>query len=103
MDLIMKRRGHGKTYDLIQMSALNKIPIVCYRPEFVKKQAKEMKIDIPEPISYEQCVIGRGLAFGDEFRHFNEVYIDELEWFLRAAFGLKCQAATIDIGRDDVI
>ena len=102
MDVILKSRGHGKTFDLINMIARNKIPIVCFRPEYIKEQAKEMKVDIPELISYKEHVqrvqhmhsIGR---LGEPI----QVYIDELEWYLRILLNIECKAVTIDIGKDN--
>ena len=55
MEVIIKQKGGGKTTELIKMSAKNKDCIVC-RDELevsrILKEAKQMKLDIPRPISY---------------------------------------------------
>ena len=96
MQLIFKKRGNGKTSDLIAMSAWMKIPIVCRFPDIVKAQAKKMHFIIPEPIAYREYIRSPGRTHG---RH--RVLIDELDWFLREAFdGMICECATIDMGGD---
>lgn len=117
MQLIVKNRSNGKTTDLIHMSAAKQLPIVCYRPEFIERQAKELgylvlnretyekyrKEDIyrakdngkalPEPISYADYIRTPGKAHGN-----HKVLIDELDWFLRATYGIECECATVDMG-----
>lgn len=96
MQLIFKKRGNGKTSDLIIMSAYKKIPIVCKFPDYVKVQAKKMGFIIPEPIGYRDYIHSRGKTQGN-----HRVLIDELDWFLREAFdGMICDCATIDMGGD---
>lgn len=95
MQLIIKNRANGKTTDLIIMSAFKKIPIVCAHPEYIVRKAKEMKLKIPPPISFYEIDRNRAALHG-----IHEVLIDEMDWFLQAVFGIKCNCATIDIGID---
>ena len=95
MQLIIKKRGNGKTSDLIRMSSYKNIPIICAHPDYITKQAKEMGVKIPSPISFYSISCNRAGLQG-----IHEVLIDELDWFLREIFGIKCSCATIDIGLD---
>ena len=74
MYLIRKGRGTGKTTELIHLSAKRGIPIIAptmMMAESVKKQAREMGLDIPEPTSINK-VVNQGGRPG-------KYLIDELE------------------------
>ncbi len=54
MRIILRGRQGGKTYDLIQMSAILNIPILAPTPQkakYVDKMASDLGILIPKPIS----------------------------------------------------
>lgn len=87
MDIIIKQRGHGKTSDLIRMSAQNSVPILALDKMYVKDLAKRMNIKIPEPISYSEY-------FSNHLRE--AVYIDELNTLLWR-LGIDALACTISI------
>ncbi len=55
MDILIGKRQQGKTTHLIKLSAAGQGTIVTpteQSAEYIKKQAKEMKLDIPEPIGF---------------------------------------------------
>lgn len=89
MNLIIKDRGMGKTTDLLRLSDRTKIPIVCKDPEHVRKMASELLLDIPAPISYYDCFIGR------KSTEIKDVYIDELDLFLRTILNANVICATM--------
>ena len=92
MNLIIKDRGKGKTSDLIRLSSRTGIPIVCSSPEMVSAQAKGMRYDIPEPISFSSFVNDPSLTF-----QYKGVYIDDLDRFFKSNFGVVVACATIDL------
>ena len=97
MDIIIKERGHGKTSDLIRMSAANNIPIVCRETRYVKEMIKEMGYeigkDIPDVISLRDFVKPHYC----QTLKYDQVYIDELGFFFEYAYGVKMAGCTIDI------
>lgn len=55
IELICKGRGQGKTHDLILESARTGIPILTpYDPKNISYMAKEMRVNIPKPLSIEE-------------------------------------------------
>lgn len=58
MEILSMERGSGKTTKLIKISNKTKAPIICRDKNtvrFIKNMAKEMKLEIPEPLSiYEK-------------------------------------------------
>ena len=98
INLIIKDRGKGKTSDLIRLSARTGIPIVCSSPEMVSAQAKGMRYDIPEPISFSSFVNDPSLRF-----QYSAVYIDDLDWFFKSNFGVVVACATIIIPIDSYL
>lgn len=74
MRLITGPRCSGKTYALIKESAQSGIPIIAptmMMAEFVKKTARELEMDIPEPMSINKIVNQGGRP--------GKYLIDELE------------------------
>lgn len=52
MDLILKNRGYGKTYELIKRSAETGYPIVTPYPiQYIVNLASEVGLKIPEPVN----------------------------------------------------
>ncbi len=77
MDIILKERGHGKTSELIYLSAQTGNIIVSATPRFVKQKADELQIKIPEPISPQDLVRHKTRPCG--------IYIDELSFVLNVS------------------
>lgn len=53
MEILNMNRGSGKTTKLIKISNKTKAPIICRNrnmAKFIKTMAKEMKLEIPEPL-----------------------------------------------------
>ena len=64
MRIINKGRGQGKTLQLLYASELTGYRIICptvEQTEYLKKKAKELKLDIPEPMSYISYAEVRGI------------------------------------------
>lgn len=73
MRLITGPRCSGKTYALIKESAQTKIPIIAptmMMAEYIRKTAKEIGFDIPDPVSINKIVNQGGRP--------GKYYIDEL-------------------------
>lgn len=89
MDILIGKRQAGKTTHLIQMSAAGKGTIVApteRSSKYIKEQAKEMKLDIPEPINFGTFVrTSRGRR--------GSYLLDELGEILR---GLRIETAILD-------
>ena len=89
MDILIGKRQEGKSTHLIQMSAAGHGTIVApteQSAEYIKNQAKSMKLDIPEPIGWGTFVrsnIGRKGPY----------LLDELGGILR---GLGVKTAILD-------
>lgn len=83
MDILVGKRNQGKTTHLIEMSAAGKGIIVTPSERSVKyiiNRAKEMKLDIPEPISWGRLVLpGYHRGYRGPF------LLDELGGILRGA------------------
>lgn len=90
MDIIIKDRGHGKTTELIRMSAETGIPIVCYTRgtlEAIKLRAKDMNLVIPEPMELTQF---RFMRYKPE-----KVYIDDFDYILDELMGTEVVGVTV--------
>lgn len=89
MDILIGKRQEGKTTHLIQMSAAGHGTIVApteQSAKYIKEQAKAMKLDIPEPISWHKLT-HPGIRWGGPF------LLDELGGILR---GLSVKTAILD-------
>lgn len=91
MNILVGKRQEGKTTHLIKMSAAGKGTIVAPTEpsaKYIKNQAKAMKVDIPEPISWSRLTkIGGGGYGGGPY------LLDELGCVL---MGLDIRTATLD-------
>ena len=79
--IIGGKRYCGKSTELIKISNINKTPIVVKdrtRARFLKELAKEMKLDIPEPLIYYEKEKFIGTR--------NGILIDDLEDILQDIF-----------------
>ena len=84
MEIIQMNRGRGKTIYLIKKSAELKYPIICC--------SEEMRLDIPDPISFSSINSKeklRGLS------NFDKLLIDDLECVLKRLFDKDIYAATV--------
>jgi len=64
MRIINKGRRNGKSIELLYASEVTGYRIICpnhEQAEFLKKLAKELGLDIPEPMSYISYASTRGL------------------------------------------
>jgi len=89
MDYILKSRGRGKTYDLIQRSAKTGERILCSTitsARYINSKAREMGVNIPEAMFYRHYDPER---FNDK-----GVMIDELSSLLRTLLNCKVNAVT---------
>lgn len=91
MDILIGKRQQGKTTHLIELSAAGKGTIVAPTEQsvkYIKTQAKAMKLDIPEPISWGRLTkIGGGGYRGGPY------LLDELGGILRM---LNIKTAILD-------
>ena len=99
MNIIAGGRQTGKTLQLINMSAGNKIPIIVLnevRKQQLKDYANRLGTDIPEPITIN------GLT---KKVHLKDVYIDDAEYVLQYIFhqqySTNVSAITMTIGDDN--
>ena len=83
----------GKTTTLLNMSANKQIPIVVvdshYR-EHLKRRAKELGLEIPEPITWNDIKVGRA-----KLRQISHYLIDETEYFLSTVLGGPVETLTM--------
>ena len=93
MDLIIKHRAHGKTSDLVKMSAYTGIPIISANAWHVKERARELGYEIPEPIDYLDAMNGaaEGVA---------EVYVNDANIILGKLLGTKIAGCAMTIDDD---
>lgn len=95
MEIIQMGRGRGKTIYLIKKSAEFKYPIICCsetQRRIIKNTAKEMRLDIPDPISFSSINSKeklRGLS------NFDKLLIDDLEHVLKRIFDKDIYVATV--------
>lgn len=90
MDILVGKRQQGKTTHLIRMSAVDGKTIVTFterEADHIMKQAKEMGLNIPEPIHWNRLVSERGRR--------GPYLVDELGMILSS---LNVEVATLDEG-----
>lgn len=88
MKILRMDRGNGKTFHLIKLSAILDSPIICATEQskkYILDKAKEMALEIPEPI-----VVNRN-SYG---RRNTDLLIDDLELVLKGLFGSDVVVAT---------
>lgn len=95
MKIVQMNRGRGKTVYLIKKSAEFKYPIICCsetQRRIIKNTAKEMGLDIPDPIPFNS------INFKEKLRglnYFDKLLIDDLEYVLKRLFDKDIYAATV--------
>lgn len=81
MNLITGAAGSGKTRYLVHESARTKAYIVCHdqsRAHTIQQHAREIGINIPLPITYQELETSRGIRSG--------ILIDDIDHMLRILF-----------------
>lgn len=103
MNWIIKDRGKGKTTTLIFTSAATGYPIITQtrsQADAIKHRAKELELDIPEPIPFdsEYSIKTTGL------RH-EKVLVDEAKPLIERALAnmLRCPVAAVTLTPNDNI
>ena len=87
MVILYQERCTGKTCTLISLSARNNVPIAtAYNTRYIKNTAKEMGLEIPEPIHINSL---------DDLRGVEKVYIDEIEGLFQKIIPCKVEAITM--------
>ena len=96
--LIIGDRQVGKTTRLIKESHEKGIPIVVWCNEYAKNilnKAREMNINIPDPVVVTSAIDLRGLASRSDMQ--NGCLIDDVDFFLPRLLGVKVVAATANL------
>lgn len=87
MRVILRERQGGKTYDLIQMSAILNVQILAPTPQqarYIEKMAADLRILIPKPVSPADV---EKLSWGGrQYGLPKEVVVDDAEAIIRALF-----------------
>ena len=92
---IIGGRGTGKTEKLIELAAKDFSYIVVRNKMIarsVAKRAREMGVDIPFPLTYDEFI--KGKFYGRGIRGFMIDDVDALLWYL--ARGVKVKALSLD-------
>lgn len=92
MNILVGKRGQGKTSHLIRMSAAGEGRIVAFSEQnarYIKSMAKDMGVDIPDPIGWDAFIRSGGRGRREQY------LLDELGAVLMS-LGIK--TATIDSG-----
>ena len=94
MKIIIAPRGTGKTTQLIkQCASYNYALIVCHNQQMCRwtfNHAKEIGIDIPMPITYDELM--RGIYRGKSIDAF---LLDNVEMFLKSLTAVPIAAITM--------
>ena len=93
MEIYSGGRANGKTYKMTKLSAEKQIPIVCFSShhlDHIKGMAKKMRINIPEPIHFENV---RRRVIGNR----KGLIVDDLDILLRRIFDDEVYYATMKI------
>lgn len=99
MNKIIMGRRFGKTYNLVKLSAIKQIPILCaysHSKITIKEKAKELGVIIPEPLSVRD-IWDKGIRL-------EEVLVDDaervLEYMLKGICGANIHTLTFTLGED---
>ena len=100
MKIINLGRGTGKTTRLLYASEFQDVPILCATFEnkkYLKLRAKELKLDIPEPITISELL---NSETKNKSLNGRDVLVDEIHWVLQCLLmeinnGGRIIAATI--------
>lgn len=96
--LIIGDRAVGKTTKLIKESYEKGIPIVVWCNAYAKNilnRAKEMNINIPDPVVISSAIDLRGLRSRPDMQ--NGCLIDDVDFFLPRLLGVKVVGVTANL------
>ncbi len=101
MQIINKKRGHGKTVGLIFASEATGYPIITFDPQRASniiQMAAAYGCEIPDPLVFER---GSGGYFEHEIRRNEKAFVDDLECFLplmlKDFFKIEIAATTMTV------
>lgn len=89
MEILNMNRGSGKTTKLIKISNKTKAPIICRTrkiAEIIKERAKEMDLEIPNPITIDM--------YKNEKYRYEKVLIDDIDLVLKMYLNAEVLYAT---------
>lgn len=90
MVILNQERGTGKTCTLIKLSAKNNVPIaVPYGTAYIKQKAKELNLQIPEPIYIHNL---------EDLSGIDKVYVDDMDVLIKKLFPCNVQLASMSTG-----
>lgn len=92
METILKKRGEGKTFDLIKISAETGEYIVCRNPYFVANEARKIGVSIPFPLTYDEFL--RGQYYG---KGVIGLLIDDVDELVNRIANVPVNAITLNI------
>ena len=96
--LIIGDRQVGKTTKLIKESYDKEIPIVVWCRDYAKNilnKAKEMNINIPDPVVVSSAIDLRGLGSRPDMQ--NGCLIDDVDFFLPRLLGVNVAGVTANL------
>ncbi|MCM1315232.1 MAG: hypothetical protein NC244_07695 [Alistipes senegalensis] len=90
MVILNQERGTGKTCTLIKLSSRNNIPIATpFNTKYIKNKAKELNLQIPEPIAIHNL---------NDLNGVGKVYIDDMDILIQNMFPCDTQLITMSVG-----
>ena len=95
--IIIGKRQTGKTERLIKESAEKQIPIICISANYAKetkRRAKEMGLDIPDPVPAASS------RMDEQIRQYNSVLVDDAVLVLRYLLGKDIDTVAINTGHE---
>lgn len=96
MILVLGRPGSGKTKKMLELSAINNIPVLCEseaRKMRLLIKAEGYNLNIPTPI-----------VLGEEVASNQKVYIDDIKRVLEVALNIQVEAISVnELDSDEVI
>lgn len=87
MNIILMNRGDGKSTSLIYRSNRTNAPIVCIHPNIIKREAYELGVTIPEPISAHELMAMRPRP--------DKILVDDLDIVLQRLLNVDVDTATM--------
>jgi hypothetical protein len=90
-----KPRGGGKTHELIKLAADRHLVVICASAEMagmVAKRARELGLDIPQPLSWRQVMNGAHRG-----RRINGYVIDDADACLQQIVGTPAPVVAVSL------
>lgn len=105
---IIKKRGDGKTTDLIKESAEKGLYIICcnrQRVQSIVQQAQKLGYNIPFPVTLEEILLSRshgGRPFGLPYiLSKGKVLVDDVDDIMQELAGMPCAIITGTLEEDN--